>query len=130
MVEVRASRIRVVVADDHPSIRAQLRSLVEAQPDLEIVGTGWSGMEALRLVHRLEPDVLVADQDMRDVDGVAIAAHLRAAGIVIRLVLFTTKSAEADLILAGKTTNYTLDDESVDELLTAIRRPGAHSPVT
>jgi DNA-binding NarL/FixJ family response regulator len=113
------------VADDHPSIRAQLCSLVEAQPDLEIVGTGWSGLEALRLVHKFEPDVLVADQDMRDLDGMAIAAHLRAAGIDLRLVLFTTKDAEADLTFAGKTTDCTLDDESVHGLLTAIRRPRA-----
>jgi len=114
--------MRVVVADDHPAIRAQLCRLLEAQPDLEVVGKGWSGMEALRLVHQFEPDVLVADQDMGDLGGLAIAAHLGAAGIDIRVVLFTTKDAEADLGRAG-TTDCTLDAESLDALLMAIRRP-------
>jgi len=125
VVEVQASRMRVVVADDHPAIRAQLCRLLEAQPDLEVVGRGWSGMEALRLVHQFEPDVLVADQDMDDLDGLAIASHLGSAGIDIRVVLFTTKSAEAELTLAGRTTDCTLDNESLEALLLAIRRPRA-----
>jgi DNA-binding NarL/FixJ family response regulator len=113
----------VVVADDHPYVRAQLRGLLSAEADLAVVGTAWNGMEALRLVHELEPDVLVLDQDMLDLDGMQVAAHLRFAGIEIRVVLYTTNGAGNREVVAGpEVTDYVLDEESVKALKTAIRR--------
>jgi DNA-binding NarL/FixJ family response regulator len=122
--------LRVVVADDHPAIRAQLRTLLNAEPDLEVVGTGWNGMEAIRLVHQLEPDVLVADQDMDDLGGMEVAAHLGVAGIEIRVVLYTTNDAEEQLVGDRETADCAFGEESIDALVTAIRRRRMPQPAS
>jgi DNA-binding NarL/FixJ family response regulator len=82
-------------------------------------------MEALRLVHQLEPDVLVVDQDMDDVRGVEVAAHLGFAGMNIRVVLYTIRDEPRNDELAGGSdpTHLVLDEESVVALVAAIRRP-------
>ena len=103
-------------------IRAQLRTLLSAEPDLEVVGTGWNGMEAIRLVHEFEPDVLVADQDMDDLAGRDVATHLAVAGMEIRVVLYTTNHAEEALLRERETADWALDEESIDALMAAIRR--------
>jgi DNA-binding LytR/AlgR family response regulator len=122
----QGARLRVVVADDHPVMRAQLRRLLDAELDLEVVGTAWSGMEALRLVHQLEPDVLVSDQDMDDVCGREVAALLGVAGIGIRVVLYTTNDAEEDT--SANAADYVLEHESIEALMKAIRRrPTTHA---
>jgi chemotaxis response regulator CheB len=118
-VGTHAPRLRVVVADDEARVRAELRALVNAQPDLQVVGVGSSGMAALMLVHELEPDVLVLDQDICELDGIQVAAHLEFAGIEIRVVLYTVR----DPIVGSPDKHQVLDDESADTLMTAIRRP-------
>lgn len=120
-------RVRVVVADDRPLIRTQLHALLDAEPDLDIVGLGWSGIEALRLVHKLEPDVLVVDEEMNDIRGTEVAAHLGVAGIKIRVVLYTISDwlREEGMADGSNTAHCVLDEESVGALMTAIRRPPA-----
>lgn len=113
--------MRVVVADDQPRVRAELRTRVNAQPDLEVVGICCTGMAALMLVHELQPDVLVVDQDISELDGIQVAAHLEFAGIEIRVVLYTVH----DPITGSLDEHQVLDDESADTLMTAIRRPRA-----
>lgn len=120
-------RVRVVIADDRPLVRTQLRKLLDAQPDLDVVGMGWSGMEALRLVHELEPHVLVLDQDMDDVPGLQVAAHLGDAGMKIRVVLYAIDEGVGDegMPRASTTAQVVLDEESLLSLVQAIRRPRA-----
>ena len=121
VVGMDEGRLRVVVADDRAEIRTHLRKLLDAQPDLDVVGTGWSGMEALRLVHQLEPDVLVLDHDMEVVPGIDVAAHLGVAGMTIRVVLY----AIDDGLGAADPSQCVLDEASVDALMRAIKRPRA-----
>lgn len=94
-----ASRIRVVVVDDHPITLTGLQSLLSNERDLAVVAGCIDGQEALRAVHAHEPDVLVIDQDMPMLDGVAILKQLRSAGNHTRVVLLATandhKLAEA-----------------------------------
>jgi len=116
-------RLRVVVADDQPLVRAELRARVNAQPDLQVVGTCSNGMAALLLVHQLEPDVLVLDQDIAELDGLKVAAHLEFAGIEIRVVLYTVRDLLDEPIVGGPHKDRILDDESIDALMNAIREP-------
>jgi DNA-binding NarL/FixJ family response regulator len=116
-------RLRVVVADDQPFVRAELRARVNAQPDLEVVGTCSNGMAALLLVHQLEPDVLVLDQDLSELDGLKVTAHLEFAGVEIRVVLYTVRDLVGEPIVGGPRYGEVLNDESVDALMTAIREP-------
>jgi DNA-binding NarL/FixJ family response regulator len=78
-----------VVADDHPSIRENLRYLLNAELGLVVVGVAKDGHDALRLVHATRPDVLVLDSDMRDLSGIEVAEALRRDGSRIGIVLYT-----------------------------------------
>jgi CheY-like chemotaxis protein len=82
-------RIRVVVADDHLSTRENLRSLLNAEPDLDVIGAAGNGVEALRLILDLRPDVAVLGREMPQFDGLQVAARLRQEQPRVRVVLFT-----------------------------------------
>ncbi len=84
--------LRIVVADDHPSIRENLRYLLNAERDLRVVAVGKNGRDALRWVRQLGPDVLVVDDDMPDLTGLQVAEILRSDGIDVRVVLYTLDS--------------------------------------
>jgi DNA-binding NarL/FixJ family response regulator len=94
-----ASPIRVVVVDDHPITLTGLQSLLSSERDLAVVAGCTDGSEAVRAVRTHEPDVLVVDQDMPVLDGVAILKQLRSSGNRTRVVLLATandqKLAEA-----------------------------------
>jgi DNA-binding NarL/FixJ family response regulator len=104
-------------------VRAELRTRVNAQPDLDVVGTCGNGMAALLLVHQLQPDVLVLDQDICELDGLKVAAHLEFAGIEIRVVIYTVRGLVDERTVGGPDNARVLDDESFDALIAAIRRP-------
>lgn len=84
--------LRIVVADDHPSIRENLRYLLNAELGLVVVGVAKDGHDALRLVHATRPDVLVLDSEMRDLSGLEVAGTLRQDGSRIGIVLYTLDS--------------------------------------
>jgi two-component system nitrate/nitrite response regulator NarL len=81
--------LRVVVADDHPSIRENLRYLLNDELGLVVVGVAKDGHDALRVVHATRPDVLVLDSDMRDLSGFEVAETLRRDGGRLGIVLYT-----------------------------------------
>ncbi len=81
--------LRIVVADDHPSIRENLRYLLNAELGMVVVGVARDGHDALRLVHATRADVLVIDSDMRDLSGLEVAETLRRDGNPMRIVMYT-----------------------------------------
>lgn len=89
MSDVPARTLRVVVADDHPSIRENLRYLLNAELGLVVVGVAKDGHDALRVVHATRPDVLVVDSDMPDLKGLQVAETLRSEGTQVGIVLYT-----------------------------------------
>jgi two-component system nitrate/nitrite response regulator NarL len=94
-----SSRIRIVVADDHPITLAGLQSLLSGERDVTVVAGCGEGYDTLQAVKTHAPDVLVVDQDMPVLDGVAILKQLRTAADQTRVVLLATandqKLAEA-----------------------------------
>ena len=70
--------IRIVIADDHPIVRDGLTAILERDPGIEVVGQASGGREAVTLVERLAPDVVLMDLRMPDGDGVAAITALRA----------------------------------------------------
>ncbi len=64
--------IKVLIADDHAIVRAGLRTLIESDPNLELVGEASGGYETIELIDKSKPDILVLDISMPDIDGIAL----------------------------------------------------------
>jgi DNA-binding NarL/FixJ family response regulator len=115
--------IRVLLADDHETVRQGLRLLVESQPDMHVVGEARDGRAALASVDTLHPDVLVLDVSMPEVNGLEAAQILkdRAPGTaVVALTRFNDDAYVAEFMRAGAAA-YVLKQSSAAELLKAIR---------
>ncbi len=86
----------MVLADDHPVVREGLRGMLAAEPDIEVVGEAASGPEAVTLVGRMHPDVVLMDLRMPGGDGVAAIRHLAGTTVVV----LTTYDSDAEILRA------------------------------
>lgn len=84
-----APPVRVVIADDHPALRDGVRAVFEATGRINVVAEARGGEEAVRFVAQYEPNVLLLDIEMPDLDGVEVAERLRATGSVTRVLAFS-----------------------------------------
>lgn len=119
--------IRVLIVDDHPIVRAGLVALVDAADDLEVVGTGATGLEAVDLARALTPDVVLMDLRMPGLDGDEATARILAAVPATKVVILTTYESD-DAILAAigaGASGYLLKAAPEAELLAGIRAVAA-----
>ena len=114
-------QIRVVVADDHPSIRENLRYLLNAEPDMRVVGVASDGAEALRVTSDELPDVLVVDHDMPGLDGLVVMRRLRVDHPGIAVVLYTAEPEICDDAINAGAAGCVGKDDSPALLLETIR---------
>ena len=80
----------VVVVDDQGMVRSGFRSLLEGEPDLDVVGEAANGEEAIEVVSRLAPDVTLMDVRMPILDGIAATRAILEAGVDTRILVLTT----------------------------------------
>jgi len=117
------SEIRVLIVDDHQVVRQGLRTFLELQPDIIVVGEADDGQVAVEMVRQLQPDVVLMDLVMPRLDGVAATRQVKAleSGVkVIALTSFTEDDKVFPAIQAGAS-SYLLKDVSPDDLVEAIR---------
>jgi two-component system, NarL family, response regulator NreC len=119
--------IRVVLADDHAIVRAGLKAVLGAAKDIDVVGEASNGREAIALAQRLNPDVIVMDLSMAEMDGIAATKELSASESAPR-VLVLTMHAEEDYLVplleagaSGYLVKSTADRELVDAVRTVAR---------
>jgi len=115
--------IRIVLADDHPIVREGLASVLETQPDFDVVGQAGDGAETVRLVGALQPDVVLLDLEMPDVDGVQALHRLHAADPDVKALIFTAFDTDERIIGAVQAgaRGYLLKGAPREELFGAIR---------
>lgn len=118
---------RVLLADDHPALRAGIAGILAAAPDLAVVGETGSGLEAIQLAETLEPDVLLLDLELPDMNGIAVAQQVRAKS---QRVAILGLSAHADLslvqgMLAAGAVGYLTKDEPPERICAAVRSVAA-----
>src|ERR671932_650497 len=118
-----ATKIRVLVADDHPMLREGLVAVLSTQPDFEVVGEAADGPEVVRLAKRLEPDVILLDLEMPKVDGVAALERLRDISSEARTIVFTAYDTDERILgaLRAGARGYLLKGASRKEIFDAIR---------
>jgi DNA-binding NarL/FixJ family response regulator len=119
--------IRIVVADDHPVVREGLASMLETQPDLEVVGQAETGPAAVALVASQQPDVLLLDLEMPELDGVGVLHRLRESGSPTRAIVFTVFDTDDRIIAAVEAgaTGYLLKGAPRAEVFAAVRTVAA-----
>jgi DNA-binding NarL/FixJ family response regulator len=115
--------IRVVIADDHHLVRQGIRALLDKISDIEVIGEASTGQEAIDLVERLTPEVVVMDISMPRLDGAQATERILSLNIPTQVVIL---SMHSDAILAQQLLNegvkgYLLKESIADELALAIR---------
>jgi len=115
--------IRLLLADDHPVVRDGLVAILSTQPDFAIVGQAATGAEAVRLAAALNPDVILLDLEMPEMDGVEALRRIRAARADARVIVFTAFDADERILSAVRSgaKGYLLKGAPRDELFKAIR---------
>jgi DNA-binding NarL/FixJ family response regulator len=115
--------IRVLLADDHPVVRAGVAALLDAEPDLVVVGEATDGAQAVQLAADLSPDVVLMDLRMPRLDGVSATAQITAAQPAVRVLVLTTYDTDTDIVRAVEAgaAGYLLKDAGRRALGDAVR---------
>lgn len=123
--------IRILVVDDHPVVRAGMVALLGEVEDFDIVGEAATGAEALAVVPRLTPDVVLMDLRMPVMDGAEATARLRSLEGAPEVLVLTTYDTDADIVRAVESgaRGYLLKDTPPAVLADAIRRAAAGETV-
>jgi len=116
-------RIRILIADDHAVLRAGLRMLLEAQPDMTVVGEAADGEETIALTERLAPDLVLLDITMPGVGGLEALRQIKTAHPDTKVLVLTMHDDEGYLrqVLEAGGSGYVLKRAADTELLSAIR---------
>src|SRR6188508_2715645 len=122
-----ATRIRVVLVDDHAVVRRGLRGFFELLDDIEIVGEAEDGAQAVALVEQHQPDVVLMDLLMPVMDGIAATAEIKQRWPDVEVVALTSfiEEERVTAALEAGATGYLLKDADADDVAVAIRRAHA-----
>ena len=116
--------IRVYLADDHPIVRRGIRDLLDTEPDLEVVGEATDGREAVAGVQALDPDVILVDLVMPEVDGIQAIRQIKASRPEARILVLTSFATDDKVFPAIKAgaLGYLIKDTAPEDLVRAIHQ--------
>ena len=116
-------KTRILLADDHTVVRDGLRLILQTQLDLEVVGEAASGTEAVRWTGKLQPDVVIMDIGMPELDGIEATARILAVRPETRVIILSMHATSEHIYRALKTgaRGYVLKDSAGTEVVAAVR---------
>ncbi len=117
-------KIRVLLADDHPTLRLGLRVLLDREPDIDVVAEAESGEEALEKILALRPDVAVLDCQLPGLSGPEVAQEIQRRGLPVRVLALSAYDYDRYLAEMWKAEawGYLLKEEPLDRIVSAIRQ--------
>lgn len=116
-------KIRILIADDHPVLRRDLKALIEEEPDMEVAGEAGNGLEAVQLAEQLRPDVVIMDISMPEMDGLEATRRIRERSPSTYVLILTVHAHERYLfpVLKAGASGYVRKTAADEELVEAIR---------
>jgi two-component system response regulator NreC len=122
--------LRILLADDHGIVRRGLKSLLESQPGLEVVGEAADGLEALRLCSELSPDLLIVDISMPLMNGIEVASRAQKVEPAPAVIILSMHADESYIMraLGAGARGYLVKDATDEDLLPAVRAVAAGKP--
>jgi NarL family two-component system response regulator LiaR len=122
--QAESSPIRVLIADDHSIVRKGISALLATEPSIQVVGEAQNGLEAIRQTKALDPDVVLMDMVMPEMDGLQAIRHLVDHQPEIRILVLTSFASVEMILPAIKAgaLGYLLKDSSPEELINAIHQ--------
>lgn len=121
-----AAKIRVLIADDHTIVRSGVHLLLEGEADIEVVGEALNGLEALAQAENLQPDVILMDISMPEMDGLEATRQVKLRWPAINVLMLTMHRSDEYFFEALKVgaSGYILKAADTDELVNAVRVVG------
>ena len=119
-------KLRIVLAEDHKTVREGIKLLVDAQPDMEVVGEAGDGEAVIALTAKLEPDIVLMDISMPVLNGLRATKKLRALYPKIKILTLTRHTDDGYLrqLIGAGANGYVLKQSAPSELINAIRSVG------
>jgi DNA-binding NarL/FixJ family response regulator len=115
---------KVLIVDDHPIVRQGLRLMIDAEPDLQVVGEAQSAREARDAIRQHEPDVVIVDISLAQGDGLELVrdVHAQHAELPMLVLSMHDELIYAERLLAAGASGYIMKQAASDQLLVALRR--------
>lgn len=121
--------IRVVIADDHAAVRAGVRAVLAAAPEIEVVGEAADGRIAVQQARTLQPDLVLMDARMPSVDGIQATEVLAAEGMAVLVLTTYGVDETVDAALAAGAVGYLLKTAEPEAIIDGVRRVAAGESV-
>jgi two-component system response regulator NreC len=118
-----AQKLRILLAEDHQTVREGIKLLVNAQPDMEVVGEAGDGELAIKEAMRLDPDIVLMDISMPNLNGLKATKKLRSISTDVKILTLTRHTDDGYLkqLIAAGANGYVLKQSAPTELINAIR---------
>jgi DNA-binding NarL/FixJ family response regulator len=122
-----SEKLRILLAEDHKTVREGIKLLVNAQSDMEVIGEAGDGEAAVKLAAELDPDIIVMDISMPELNGLRATRRIRSTGSTVKILMLTRHTDDGylqQLIEAGAN-GYVLKQSAPNELINAVRAVGS-----
>jgi len=121
----------ILIVDDHPLFRKGVIQLIQAAAEFNFVGEAASGKEGIQLAHRLQPDMILLDLNMKDMNGIEVLKTLKNDGLDARIIMLTVSDQAEDLMAAlqAGADGYLLKDMEPEDLMQQLVE-AAHGKIT